>query len=495
MGGKGNIVKRKAAKAKAKAKARQKNFHKDEQMAGEHEEREYDESYTDDEDEDHEGTSHEYCDDEDEEESDEEIERHHHSKAAYSHTLSTSELGDHPQFPWTENIDSPARVREYFKDLKDYVLQAEQTFRKMNQDFGEEHNIKSPALTLYKLLENIKLNQIDLNKSLPNSEGLREFLQDKENIQKLQEELTEQDQAIKGRLTEEEVYGNFEEAIDELMHEELKKAEEHEQKEEEGKVEEEKENEEEGKHVTDPTPLKENGELDIDELLRQYNFAEFTDEDIESHIVMDNDEFVDLQTDHMSETQLLSSRMKIGEELSSMQFDRSFQILQQELDPYELRDILSEFYYELIKYRSQQEKEEDDDEKEKDSDLQRIDLTELLEKCTFNHTTDDLMKSQANLRKVKKEQEQSRESNEQDDDDEDEKINVDIELEMYGWGSLLHAELHRRRIFHEMLHWFKIKLLLSRIDGNLTGGKYLSADMTRNVLGALQGEGGERDKE
>ncbi|KAA8902036.1 hypothetical protein TRICI_005956 [Trichomonascus ciferrii] len=424
MGPKGNMVKRKAAKAKAKAKARQKKKMKDHR-----------DEYSDDESHsrDYYSESHGapvYDDEEEEEEEEDEHEDGEEYDDEDDESVSLTAADIYKTLP--ELLANNPRAHEYFNDLRDYILRAEKEFFK-NHPGGSK---KSPVEALYESLDKISLEDIETLK---------------QHIPSIVEEFDEERDApiIPNRETKTDMR--------------RKEKEENETNKPMPPVVSSDSEPESDDDVE--TPLTENGELDVDALLRKYDVKIKKSEDDSSYLSMemDNDEFVQLQTTHMTEKEIMSTRYKMGEALSRNQFEKSFQVLQQELDDYELRDVLSEFYYELVRLYCTQED-------------QRIDLTELLERCTYDQITDDFIKRYEDSRRTKEEAKPST-SKDLDaikDDDKTEDANANIEIGMYGWGCLLQAELHRRRVFREMLFWFKTKLAASRTEGTLAAAKYLT---------------------
>lgn len=432
MGPKGNIVKRKAAKAKAKAKARQKKKskdYKDEYSDDEGHSREYSET-------DHRRPVHE--DEEDEDDHDEEYEYDGEEEDEENVSLTAADI--YKTLP--DLLANNPRAHEYFNDLRDYILRAEKEFFKNNPGGTK----KSPLDALYESLDKISLEDIEtLKQHMPNVvEGLDEErdapimpdLETKAGINKSKEK-------ARTDTTEQPASPDLSSDSDSEFDEDVE------------------------------PPQTDNGELDVDALLQKYDVNIKKSEDDSSYLSMemDNDEFVQLQTTHMTEKEIMTTRYKMGEALSRNQFEKSFQVLQQELDDYELRDVLSEFYYELVRLYSTQED-------------QRIDLTELLERCTFDQITDDFIKRYEISRRAKEDEKPSTSKDLEaiKDDDKTEDANANIEIGMYGWGCLLQAELHRRRVFREMLFWFKTKLAASRIDGTLAGVKYHSRNIKPQAI-------------
>jgi uncharacterized protein (DUF2267 family) len=426
MGPKGNIVKRKAAKAKAKAKARQKKKTKD-----------YRDEYSDDE-----GHSREYSEIqrgpmyEDEEEEDEHDDDDDEYDEDDDESVSLTAADIYKTLP--ELLANNPRAHEYFNDLRDYILRAEKEFFKNHPDGSK----KSPVEALYESLDKISLEDIEtLKQHMPNIVEELDEERDAPIIPDLETKAN-----MKSR-------GNDENYTTKPMSPVVSS-----------------DSESEPDHDVE-TPLTENGELDVDALLQKHDVKIKKSEDDSSYLSMemDNDEFVQLQTTHMTEKEIMSTRYKMGEALSRNQFEKSFQVLQQELDDHELRDVLSEFYYELVRLYSTKED-------------QRIDLTELLERCTYDQITDDFIKKYEDSRRHKEEAKPST-SKDLDaikDNDKTDDANANIEIGMYGWGCLLQAELHRRRVFREMLFWFKTKLAESRTEGTLAGAKYLTAKVKRS---------------
>uniref|UniRef100_A0A060TD56 ARAD1D40172p n=1 Tax=Blastobotrys adeninivorans TaxID=409370 RepID=A0A060TD56_BLAAD len=202
-------------------------------------------------------------------------------------------------------------------------------------------------------------------------------------------------------------------------------------------------------------------EVNLDELYEKYVLDDPTPAQSGS---LSYEEMAALQNTYMSSIENLMLRYMSGKALSQAQFDRSFRLLESELEPGEFRAILADFYYELVR-------------SERSSTDHKVDLNELLNRSVARTLADDyLSDKKAPVEKSTSSTQISDpgDGNTSGKDDSD----GNIEVRTFGWGNHIQSELSKRRVLKEMLFWYKTKLAASRIEAGYTVARYWAMNLS-----------------
>lgn len=202
-------------------------------------------------------------------------------------------------------------------------------------------------------------------------------------------------------------------------------------------------------------------EVNLDELYEKYVLDDPTPAQSGS---LSYDEMAALQNTYMSSIENLMLRYMSGKALSQAQFDRSFRLLESELEPGEFRAILADFYYELVR-------------SERSSTDHKVDLNDLLNRSVARTLADDYLSDKKAPAEKSTPQKQiaglgAEKTPGKDDSD------GNIEVRTFGWGNHIQSELSKRRVLKEMLFWYKTKLAASRIEAGYTVARYWAMNLS-----------------
>ncbi|CAN6600469.1 hypothetical protein TRVA0_001S08900 [Trichomonascus vanleenenianus] len=191
--------------------------------------------------------------------------------------------------------------------------------------------------------------------------------------------------------------------------------------------------------------------IDIDALYKEHVSDKGMSND---HIEISVAEMAELRASYMTDPENMLTRYRVGQAMSGLQFEDGFKTLKEFLDAGELRQILSDFYYHYVT-------------NEKDKSNVRVDLNELFDTAVAQTLPDVMVKSEPQKEKAVAPEE---DSNSLEEDSEQLSLEQgDMEIGLYGWGHYLRPELRRKQMMKELVFWYKLKLLSSRVAGTIQG--------------------------